>query len=166
MRGCSPWRGAGKGGGRTPGCLGGRGKPGVWDGLAPETVPALLRLARDPDARVRAAAAVAPAASRDRSPAVADALMTLLDEDDQLVRLEAAYGLSRRDDPRDRRGGTARSPSSTTTGSVGSGGGHGGRRTRRPSLIGPWGRRLPGRRLIPASAGTGRRGGWSHDHDS
>ncbi|MFD5191748.1 HEAT repeat domain-containing protein [Streptomyces sp. NPDC058357] len=114
--------------------------PGVWDGLAPETVPALLRLARDPDARVRAAAAVAVAvASRDRSPAVADALMTLLDEDDQLVRLEAAHGPAQRDDPRDRRGGTARSPSSTTTGSVGSGGGHGGRRTRRPSLIGPWG---------------------------
>ncbi|MFE3944255.1 HEAT repeat domain-containing protein [Streptomyces sp. NPDC059118] len=70
---------------------------GVWDGHAPETVPVLLRPARDPGARVRAAAAVAVAAFRDRTPAAADALMTLLDEDDRLVRLEAAYGLAQRD---------------------------------------------------------------------
>nr|WP_329202881.1 HEAT repeat domain-containing protein [Streptomyces sp. NBC_01435] len=140
---------------------------GVWDGLAPENVPALLRLARDPDARVRAAAAVAPAASRDRSPAVATALMTLLGEDDLLVRLEAAHGLAQRDDPRDRRGGTARSrlrarPPGQWALAVGmAAGGLGGR----PSSV-HGRRRRPGRRLIPASAGTGRRGGWSHDHDS
>ncbi|MFB7553143.1 hypothetical protein [Streptomyces sp. NPDC056154] len=40
------------------------------------------------------------AASVDPAPAVADALAALLDEDDRIVRSEAAFGLSRRDDPR------------------------------------------------------------------
>ncbi|MFE0380412.1 HEAT repeat domain-containing protein [Streptomyces inhibens] len=58
-------------------------------------------MVQDPDAAgVRGAAAAALAGSRDRTPAVADALAALLDDDDQLVRLEAAYGLARRDDPR------------------------------------------------------------------
>ncbi|MFJ2623087.1 hypothetical protein ACIO6T_06685 [Streptomyces sp. NPDC087532] len=40
------------------------------------------------------------AASMDPAPAVADAPAALLDEDDRIVRSEAAFGLSRRDDPR------------------------------------------------------------------
>ncbi|WP_316754586.1 hypothetical protein [Streptomyces herbicida] len=39
-------------------------------------------------------------ASRDGAPAVADALAALSHEDSQFVRLEAAYGLALRDDPR------------------------------------------------------------------
>ncbi|MFI0714463.1 ankyrin repeat domain-containing protein [Streptomyces inhibens] len=71
------------------------------DDLLPEIIRALLLLVQDPDAAgVRGAAAAALAGSRDRTPAVADALAALLDDDDQLVRLEAAYGLARRDDPR------------------------------------------------------------------
>ncbi|MFF5976308.1 HEAT repeat domain-containing protein [Streptomyces sp. NPDC012769] len=60
----------------------------------------LLGLARDPDPGVRGAVAQTLAASRDRSPAAADTLWRLLDEEDRLVRLEAAYGLARRHDPR------------------------------------------------------------------
>ncbi|MHB9855201.1 hypothetical protein ACSYGO_38985 [Streptomyces krungchingensis] len=41
-----------------------------------------------------------PAASRDDTRAVADALAALLGEDDRSVRLAAAHGLARRDDPR------------------------------------------------------------------
>jgi hypothetical protein len=68
--------------------------------LLPEITRALLLLAKAPDADVRGAAAVALAGSPDRTPAVADALAASLDEDNQLVRLEAAYGLALRDDPR------------------------------------------------------------------
>ncbi|MEV8433200.1 HEAT repeat domain-containing protein [Streptomyces chartreusis] len=66
----------------------------------PEVVRALLLLAEDADPDLRGSAAVQLAASSDRTPAVADALVALLDEDNQLVRLEAAYGLALRDDPR------------------------------------------------------------------
>ncbi|WP_318219394.1 HEAT repeat domain-containing protein [Streptomyces sp. SCL15-6] len=70
------------------------------DALLDPAVRALLRLAEDPDARLRGETAVLLASCRDRTPAVADALAALLHEDDQLVRLEAAYGLALRDDPR------------------------------------------------------------------
>ncbi|MER5745419.1 HEAT repeat domain-containing protein [Streptomyces sp. NPDC002225] len=60
----------------------------------------VLILAGDPDTALRGTAATGLAASPDRSPAVADALWTLLDEDDPITRLEAAYGLALRDDPR------------------------------------------------------------------
>ncbi|WP_329557380.1 HEAT repeat domain-containing protein [Streptomyces sp. NBC_00696] len=68
--------------------------------LLPEITRALLSLAEAPDADVRGEAAAALAGSPDRTPAVADALAVLLGEDNQLVRLEAAYGLALRDDPR------------------------------------------------------------------
>ncbi len=48
--------------------------------------------------RARAAEAVANGA--DRTGAITDALAALLDEDDFGTRLDAAYGLLRRDDPR------------------------------------------------------------------
>ncbi|MFD9029931.1 ankyrin repeat domain-containing protein [Streptomyces sp. NPDC059567] len=67
---------------------------------AAEFAEALLALARDPDPGVRGGTAATFATGPDRSPAVADMLWRLLDEDEQLVRLEAAYGLALRDDPR------------------------------------------------------------------
>jgi hypothetical protein len=70
------------------------------DDLLPEITRALLLLADDREADARSAAAVTLANSRIRTPAVADALVALLDHDNQLVRLEAAYGLALRDDPR------------------------------------------------------------------
>ncbi|MBM7168763.1 hypothetical protein JQK87_10135 [Streptomyces sp. G44] len=68
--------------------------------LRAEATAALLRLVESPVVSARHGAVVTLAASRDQAPAVADALFTLLAEDDQLVRLEAAWGLARRDDPR------------------------------------------------------------------
>ncbi|MEW2302244.1 HEAT repeat domain-containing protein [Streptomyces sp. NPDC006655] len=68
-------------------------------GLRPEATRALLPLVEAPDARVRGAAAGALAVSPDRTPVVADALVALLGDEDQLVRLEAAYGLALRDGP-------------------------------------------------------------------
>ncbi|MGW6890000.1 HEAT repeat domain-containing protein [Streptomyces chartreusis] len=70
------------------------------DALLAEAIRALLLLAEDADPDLRGSAAVQLAASSDRTPAVADALVALLAEDNQLVRLEAAYGLALRDDPR------------------------------------------------------------------
>ncbi|MET9545051.1 ankyrin repeat domain-containing protein [Streptomyces sp. NPDC006627] len=70
------------------------------DDLLPAAIRTLLLLAESPVVPVRHGAAVTLAASRDHTPAVADALVTLLNEDEQLVRLEAAWGLARRDDPR------------------------------------------------------------------
>lgn len=65
--------------------------------LFPEITRALLLLAEAPDADVRGAAAAALAGSPDGTPIVADTLAALLGEDNQLVRLEAAYGLALRD---------------------------------------------------------------------
>ncbi|QPK49966.1 ankyrin repeat domain-containing protein [Streptomyces gardneri] len=59
----------------------------------------VIGLLRDPVAGVRACIAEAVADSPDRSTAVADALVSLLDEDDFGTRLDAAYGLLRRDHP-------------------------------------------------------------------
>ncbi|NEC90859.1 hypothetical protein [Streptomyces sp. SID12501] len=70
------------------------------DDLLPEITRALLFPAEDPDADARGMAAVMLANSRIRTPAVADALVALLDHDDQIVRLETAYGLALREDPR------------------------------------------------------------------
>ncbi|MFE7778519.1 ankyrin repeat domain-containing protein [Streptomyces sp. NPDC057445] len=60
----------------------------------------IVGLLRDPVADVRACTAEAVADGADRTAAVADALVALLDEDDLVTRLNAAYGLFRRDDPR------------------------------------------------------------------
>lgn len=68
--------------------------------LLPQITRTLLLLVEAADADLRGAAAAALAGSGDRTPVVADALAALLGEDNQLVRLEAAYGLALRDDPR------------------------------------------------------------------
>lgn len=68
--------------------------------ITPAFREALLALARDPDQRVRAQAAMALGPSDDRTAAVTDALVSLLDVEDQLLRLEIVYALARRDDPR------------------------------------------------------------------
>lgn len=67
--------------------------------LAP-AVRALLMLAEGPDAGRQGEATALLTSCRDRTPAVADALAALLDADDPLTCLEAAYGLALRDDPR------------------------------------------------------------------
>ncbi|MET9701081.1 HEAT repeat domain-containing protein [Streptomyces sp. NPDC006529] len=61
----------------------------------------LLGLLGDPEHAVRLATAGALAAwPHHRAEEVERALVSLLDEEDQLLRLEGAYGLARRDDPR------------------------------------------------------------------
>ncbi|MFG2686168.1 HEAT repeat domain-containing protein [Streptomyces sp. NPDC048405] len=60
----------------------------------------LVNLTEGPYEELRGGVAEALASSRDRTPAVADALAALLADGNQLVRLEAAYGLALRDDPR------------------------------------------------------------------
>ncbi|MFF9759234.1 ankyrin repeat domain-containing protein [Streptomyces caelestis] len=70
------------------------------DALLAPAVQTLLALADGPDAELRRQAAALLASCPDHSPAVADALFALLDEDDPLTCLEAAYGLALRDDPR------------------------------------------------------------------
>lgn len=91
----------------------------AFDGST-EVTDAVVGLLRDPSAPARAgvAQAVANSAGRapvvvdgvdratvvvadmDRAPAVGDALAALLDDDDFMTRLDAAYGLLRRGDPR------------------------------------------------------------------
>ncbi|MCX5387304.1 HEAT repeat domain-containing protein [Streptomyces sp. NBC_00083] len=61
---------------------------------------ALLALVQDPDPGVRRRAGVALGSTKDRTAAVTGALVSLLDEDDQLLRLEIVYALARRDDHR------------------------------------------------------------------
>lgn len=70
------------------------------DALLAPAVQTLLMLAEGPDTELRGEVAALLASCRDRTPAVADALVALLDEDEPLTRLEAAYGLALRDDPR------------------------------------------------------------------
>ncbi|MFE9876893.1 HEAT repeat domain-containing protein [Streptomyces sp. NPDC005784] len=65
-----------------------------------EFTDVIVGLLRDPAAEVRACIAEAVADGAIRTAAVADALVALLDEDDFGTRLNAAYGLLRRDDPR------------------------------------------------------------------
>ncbi len=65
-----------------------------------EFTNAVVALLRDPAADVRAVTAEAAADGKDGTAAVADALTALLDADDLKTRLNAAYGLLRRNDPR------------------------------------------------------------------
>ncbi|WP_329528739.1 HEAT repeat domain-containing protein [Streptomyces sp. NBC_01462] len=68
--------------------------------LTTEFRDALLTLIRDTDFQVRARAAISLGNSDDRTAAVTDALVAVLDEEDLLLRLEIVYALARRDDPR------------------------------------------------------------------
>ncbi|MFD3503505.1 HEAT repeat domain-containing protein [Streptomyces sp. NPDC058678] len=68
--------------------------------LTPAFRDALLALTRDCDFDVRARAAIALGASDERTAAITGALVALLDEEHQLLRLEIVYALARRDDPR------------------------------------------------------------------
>ncbi|MFD5965989.1 HEAT repeat domain-containing protein [Streptomyces sp. NPDC058783] len=70
------------------------------DALLAPAAEELVRLAEGPYEQLRGGVAEALASSRARMPAVADALAALLADGNQLVRLEAAYGLALRDDPR------------------------------------------------------------------
>ncbi|MFG2763090.1 ankyrin repeat domain-containing protein [Streptomyces rubiginosohelvolus] len=67
---------------------------------SPEVTDAVVALLRDPVAGVRAVTAEAAADGKDGTAAIADALIPLLDADDLGTRLNAAYGLLRRNDPR------------------------------------------------------------------
>ncbi|MFE6698135.1 ankyrin repeat domain-containing protein [Streptomyces sp. NPDC057718] len=67
---------------------------------SPGLTDAVVTLLRDPVADVRACTAEAAAHGTDGTAAVADALVALLDADDLGTRLDAAYGLLRRNDPR------------------------------------------------------------------
>ncbi|QER86747.1 ankyrin repeat domain-containing protein [Streptomyces tendae] len=80
---------------RTGGALG-----AVLDGADTGMVDAVVTLLRDPTRETRAAVAEAVAARPVRAPAVADALYALLGTEDFRTRLNATYGLLRRDDPR------------------------------------------------------------------
>ncbi|MDX3536319.1 ankyrin repeat domain-containing protein [Streptomyces sp. MB09-01] len=73
------------------------GRPEVWSG---EDRELLVSLFRDPDPQVRSTASYAVASGRDRSPAVTEALFGLLAADEQMMRLNGAFGLALRDDPR------------------------------------------------------------------
>ncbi|MFD8424497.1 HEAT repeat domain-containing protein [Streptomyces sp. NPDC059466] len=75
------------------GAMGGRG-------LTSDLRETLLALIRDTDFEVRACAAVSLGNSDDRTAAVTDALVAVLDEEDLLLRLEIVHALARRDDPR------------------------------------------------------------------
>ncbi|MEW1691448.1 ankyrin repeat domain-containing protein [Streptomyces sp. NPDC091265] len=79
--------------------MAGRALIAAHDGSS-EFTDVIVGLLRDPVAGVRARTAEAVADGVDRKAAVADALVALLDEDDFGTRLNAAYGLLRRDDPR------------------------------------------------------------------
>ncbi|MFI2205536.1 HEAT repeat domain-containing protein [Streptomyces sp. NPDC020192] len=68
--------------------------------LTPAIRGTLLTLIRDPDPGVRACAAESLSGSHDRTVAVTEAFAALLDEEDQLLPVEAACALARRDDPR------------------------------------------------------------------
>ncbi|MFC8866711.1 HEAT repeat domain-containing protein [Streptomyces sp. NPDC057148] len=70
------------------------------DALLARAAAELARLAEGPERELRGAVAEALTASPDRTAVTADALAALLGDDNQLVRLEAAYGLVLRDDPR------------------------------------------------------------------
>ncbi|MFI2908018.1 HEAT repeat domain-containing protein [Streptomyces sp. PDY-4] len=67
---------------------------------SPEVTNAVVALLRDPVAMVRAWMSETVTHCADRSADVADALYALLDEEDFPVRLNAAYALLRREDPR------------------------------------------------------------------
>ncbi|WP_307853319.1 HEAT repeat domain-containing protein [Kitasatospora sp. RG8] len=68
--------------------------------LAPAIRDALLLLVRDGTLWVRRQAAQSLAGSDDRTTPTLDAFLALLDEEDKDLRLEAAWALARRGDPR------------------------------------------------------------------
>ncbi|MEV4561961.1 HEAT repeat domain-containing protein [Kitasatospora sp. NPDC049285] len=68
--------------------------------LEPAVRDALLVLIRDENIWVRRRAAASLAGYDDRSAAILDAFLALLDEEDNDLRLEAAWALARRDHPR------------------------------------------------------------------
>ncbi|MFF8193460.1 HEAT repeat domain-containing protein [Streptomyces bobili] len=72
---------------------------GRWT-YTPVGLDAMLVLARDTDASIRKLVAHRLAESRDPAPAVGDVLADLLDEEDQVTRIWAVFGLAERDDPR------------------------------------------------------------------
>ncbi|MFJ6781963.1 ankyrin repeat domain-containing protein [Streptomyces yangpuensis] len=67
---------------------------------APENRLLLLALLTDADPHVARRASHATARGADRAPETTEALVRLLDAEDQDIRLSAAYGLALRDDPR------------------------------------------------------------------
>lgn len=68
--------------------------------VRPESLAAVLTLARDPDADVRGAVCCWLADYPGREPGITDALAGLVREENQLVRIHAVHGLANRDDPR------------------------------------------------------------------
>ncbi|MDN3270475.1 hypothetical protein [Streptomyces sp. MA15] len=72
----------------------------VLDDAGPGRTDAVVVLPGDPVPAPRAAVAEAVAGRAVRAPAVADALDALLDAEDFATRLDATYGLLRRQDPR------------------------------------------------------------------
>ncbi|MFD3874872.1 HEAT repeat domain-containing protein [Streptomyces sp. NPDC058623] len=74
----------------------------AWEPLRQAEREVLFALLRDEDPQVRERAVYAAGHGSDRTPAIADALMELLDVGDQDARLAVAYALSLRDDPRTR----------------------------------------------------------------
>ncbi|WP_030772529.1 HEAT repeat domain-containing protein [Streptomyces sp. NRRL F-2664] len=70
------------------------------EALPAEDRPLLLALLADADPHVARRAAHGIAGGADRSPETTEALVRLLDAEDQDIRLSAAYGLALRDDPR------------------------------------------------------------------
>ncbi|MFI1764292.1 HEAT repeat domain-containing protein [Streptomyces sp. NPDC020800] len=70
------------------------------DGLSPQSLAALLALARDPDADVRARTCHWLEHHRGPEPEIGDALLELTRDERQLTRIHAVAGLAHRDDPR------------------------------------------------------------------
>lgn len=68
--------------------------------VGPESLAAVLTLARDPDPDVRASTCGWLAEYPGREPGIADALVELSYEESQLIRIHAVSGLASRDDPR------------------------------------------------------------------
>ncbi|MFF7470688.1 ankyrin repeat domain-containing protein [Streptomyces sp. NPDC008092] len=68
--------------------------------VRPESLRTVFALARDPEPRVRSAACIWLAEYPGHDPGIADALAGLVDEEDQLTRIHAVYGLAHQDDPR------------------------------------------------------------------
>ncbi|ANP55571.1 hypothetical protein J2Z21_006464 [Streptomyces griseochromogenes] len=70
------------------------------DGLSPQSLAALLDLARDPDADVRARTCHWLEHHRGPEPEIGDALLELTRDERQRTRIHAVAGLAYRDDPR------------------------------------------------------------------
>ncbi|MEU9240155.1 ankyrin repeat domain-containing protein [Streptomyces sp. NPDC048385] len=68
--------------------------------VRPESLRTVFALARDDDPGVRSAACVWLAEYPGHDPGIADALAGLVDEEDQVTRIYAVFGLAHQDDPR------------------------------------------------------------------